>query len=101
MRSLLATLLLLSACATPAPRFFGATRHEVTRGGIDFVVFHLGNRAEVVRKGYLARPARDKVPALMIEAAAAATGCKVIANSMVTGLPGDTGEARFDLDCRA
>jgi len=101
MRAALAALLMLSACATPAPQFLGATRHQVTRGGIDFVVFHRGSRAEVVRLGYLARPDRDRVPALMIEAAEATTGCKVIANSMVTGLPGDTGEARFDLDCRA
>jgi len=98
---LFATLPALAACTTPAPQFFGATRHAVTRGGIDFVVFHRGSRAEVMRLGYLARRDRDRVPALMAEAAGIATGCRVIANSMTTRLPGDTGEARFDLDCRA
>lgn len=92
-------LLLLTACASPAPQFFGATRHEVTKGGIDFVVFHSGARAEVVRMGYLTRSRRDAVPRLMEDAAREATGCRVIPNSMRTGLPGDTGEARFDLDC--
>ncbi len=94
-------LLLLSACASPAPEFIGATRTKVTRGGIDFVVFHAGSRAEVVRMGYLSRSARAPVPGLMAEAAAAASGCRVIANSMKTGIPGDTGEARFGLDCRS
>ncbi len=94
-------LFLLTACASPAPQFFGAARREVTKGGIDFVVFRRGSAAEVVRMGYLTRPERAAVPRLMEEAAAAATGCRVIANSMWTRIPGDTGVARFDLDCRA
>ena len=84
-------LLLLAACATPAPQFFGAERHEVTRGGVRFVIFH---------SGYLTRAERADVPRLMEEAAAEATGCQVIRNSMKTRIPGDTGEARFALDCR-
>jgi len=91
---------MLSACvASPAPQFFGAARHEVTVGGVDFVVFHKGDRAEVVRMGYLTRGERDPVPRLMEEAIARTTGCRAIPGTMVTGLPGDTGEARFDLDC--
>ena len=93
-------LLTLAACgASPAPQYFGATRHELTRGGINFVVFHKGNEAEVVRLGYLTRARRAPVPQLMIEAVEAATACRAIPGSMITGLPGDTGEARFDLDC--
>ena len=93
-------LVALTACgASPAPQFFGATRTEVTRGGISFVVFQKGNAAEVVRLGYLTRSQRAPVPQLMAEAAANATACRVIAGSIATGLPGDTGEARFDLDC--
>lgn len=99
MRFVLLTLL-LAACASPAPDYFGAARHEVRQGGIDFVVFHKGSEAEVVRLGYLARAGRAPVPRLMEAAAAAATGCRVIANSMRTKIPGDTGVARFDLDCR-
>ncbi|SPH17121.1 hypothetical protein DEA8626_00636 [Defluviimonas aquaemixtae] len=97
----LLALLLLAACASPAPQFIGGERHEVTRGGLRFVVFHAGSRAEVVRLGYLTRSERAIVPRLMEEAAAEATGCRVVPNSMRSGIPGDTGEARFDLDCRA
>ena len=92
-------LLLLTACASPAPEFFGAQRFDITLGGIDFVVFQKGDRAEVIRMGYLTRAERGPVPQLMIRAAQETTGCKVVPGSMVTGLPGDTGEARFDLAC--
>jgi hypothetical protein len=92
-------LLLLAACASPAPQFFGAARSEVTLGGIDFVVFHKDNQAEVVRMGYLSRAARAPVQALMMQAAEQATGCRVRPSSFTTGVPGDTGEARMSLDC--
>ena len=95
----LALLLILAACASPAPQFFGATRSEVVRGGITFVVYQKEEQAEVVRMGYLTRAQRAPVPDLMVQAAEAATGCKVVPGSMVTGLPGDTGEARFRLGC--
>lgn len=92
-------IVLLSACATPAPDFFGAARYEVTKGGIDFVVFQKGSAVEVVRLGYLTRAQRAPVARLMSAAAAEATGCRVIPNSMRTKIPGDTGVARFDIDC--
>lgn len=98
MRYLLA-FLLLAACASPAPEFLGATRTEVTKGGIRFVVFQKGERAEVIRMGYLSRPARDRVPDLMLAAVEEATGCAVVAGSVRSGLPGDTGEARMRLAC--
>ena len=78
---------------------FGAGRGEVTRGGIRFVVYRQGSEVEVVRMGYLTRAERAPVPALMAEAAAEVTGCAVIPGSMTTKIPGDTGVARFDLDC--
>jgi hypothetical protein len=99
MRGLILPLLLAACGASPAPQFFGATRHEVTKGGIDFVVFQKDSYAEVVRLGYLTRAERAPVPQLMAAAAEAATGCRVVPGSMVTGLPGDTGEARFRLTC--
>ena len=93
-------LLFLTACgASPAPQFYGATRHEVTLGGINFVVFQKDDRAEVVRLGYLTRAQRAAVPDLMIMAVERTTGCRVVPGSMVTGLPGDTGEARLRLVC--
>jgi hypothetical protein len=99
MKLLLPLLILVGCGASPDPKFFGASRHEVTVEGINFVVFHKDTRAEVVRLGYLRRAARTPVPRLMASAAAQATGCQVIANSMKTRIPGDTGEAKFDLDC--
>ena len=97
-------ILALAACdASPAPQFFGATRHETTLGGIRFVVYQTGDQAEVVRLGWLSRAERDRVPALMVRAAGQVTGCRVAGPA--TGLyrspslPGDTGEARFRLEC--
>ncbi|GAB4388641.1 hypothetical protein [Albidovulum sp.] len=98
MRALL-PILFLAACASPSPDLFGAARGEVELGGIRFVVFHDGETAEVVRMGYLSRAARAPVPGLMAEAAARVSGCAVIAGSMTTRIPGDTGVARFALDC--
>lgn len=99
MRTLILPLLLAACGASPAPQFFGATRHDVTVGGVDFVVFHKDNRAEVVRLGYLTRAQRAPVPELMEAAVEQTTGCRVLPGSMVTGVPGDTGEARFRLSC--
>jgi len=97
---LVAVLPFLAACgASPAPDMFGARRTEMTKGGMNFVVFQQGSEVEVVRMGYLTRPERARVPALMAKAAEDATECAVIANSMVTKIPGDTGVARFALDC--
>ena len=92
-------LALPAACASPAPEFFGARRSEITLGGIDLVVFQKEGRAEVVRLGYLTRAERAPVADLMVQAAEAVTSCRVRPGSVVTGLPGDTGEARMRLDC--
>lgn len=98
-RILLSMLLLLAGCATPALDMSGARRHQITLEGISFLVFHRGDRAEVVRMGYLPRRDHDHVPALMRLAAAQATGCAVITGSMGTSSPGDTGVARFHMRC--
>jgi hypothetical protein len=97
--SLIVPLLLFAACASPAPRFMGATRHDISLGGIDFVVFQKDGAAEVIRMGYLSRDERAVVPVLMTEAAERTTGCRVRPNSVVAGIPGDTTEARMSLDC--
>lgn len=97
----LVVMLLVSACATPSPDMFGGVRHEVTVDGVDFVVFHRESEAEIVRMGYLARPQRAQVPALMIRAAGLATGCRVIADSMTARIANDSGVARVALDCRS
>ncbi len=99
MRLLLVPLLLLAACASPAPEFFGAVRHDIRLGGIDFVVFRKGAEVEVIRMGYLSRARRVAVPALMMQAAEQVTGCAAVADSLRTRIPGDTGEARITMDC--
>lgn len=99
----LSFLCILAACASPAPQFMGAARHEVTLDGIDFVVFVSGDRAEVIRMGYLGRAERARVPALMQRAAEQVSGCQVVGPlkgpARSPSLPGDSGEARFQLDC--
>ena len=65
MRALICLLFLAACGASPAPQYFGATRSEVVKGGITFVVFHKDNRAEVVRLGYLTRRERAAVPDLI------------------------------------
>ena len=96
-------LLLIGCGASPAPQFFGAIRHDMTLDGIGFTVFVKADKAEVIRLGYLSRSARDRVPPLMVRAAELASGCKVAGPAeglyRSPSLPGDTGEARFQLAC--
>lgn len=99
MIRVLPLILWLCACASQSPDFFGATRHDVTQGGLRFSVFYHERRAEIIRHGYLPRGARDRVPLLMVAAAEQATGCRVRPGSFQTSLPGDTGVARVALDC--
>ena len=96
---LLLAMLILAGCASPAPGFIGAPRHDITLDGVDFAVFVNPNEAEVIRLGYLRRKDRDRIPGLMMQAAAKASGCDAIPHSMVTRIPGDTGEARITLRC--
>lgn len=102
--ALIGGLALLAACgASPAPQFFGAERSDITLDGYDFAVFQKGTYAEVIRLGYLTRAERAAVPTLMAEAAERVSGCRVIGPARgrmrSPSLPGDSGEARFELDC--
>lgn len=92
-------LFLLAACASPAPGFMGAERHDITLQGIRFAVFQKATEAEVIRLGYLTRSQRAPVPELMVAAVEQTTGCAVIPNSLRTRITGDTGEARVSLRC--
>lgn len=103
--SKLLPLCLLAACgAQPAPQFFGAERHDLALDGIAFAVFLKDDYAEVIRLGgYLPLSERDRVPALMKEAAEQVAGCPVAGPARgfyaSPSLPGDTGEARFRMAC--
>lgn len=95
----LVLILLHCACASPSPRMAGAVRHGTRLQGIDFAVFHKDDMAEVIRLTFIARPVPHDLSVLMAEVAAITTGCEVIAFSGKTLVSGDTGVARFDLDC--
>lgn len=103
MRIPILSFFILTACASPAPKFFGAERHDINLEGYRFAVFVKDDKAEVIRLGYLRRADRDPVPPLMIRAAEMASGCTVAGPARGVwaspSLPGDTGEARFQLDC--
>ena len=99
MRLALLSLFLLAGCETAHPTMIGSVKHEVVVQGLRFVTFQKGDEVEVLRMGYLKRSERAGVQALMAEAAAATTGCRVIPDSIRTRIPGDSGEAMFDLDC--
>ncbi len=96
MKALIA-LLLLAACASPAPEFLGARKTEVTRDGRTYVVMQKGERVEVIRLGYARRGEHQAIRATMIELIPAVTGCTL----REATLQGDSGEMRATLNCPA
>ncbi|NUB44445.1 hypothetical protein GEU84_008630 [Fertoebacter nigrum] len=89
-------LLLLFACgASPAPQFMGAERHEVTRGGRQYVVFQKENQVEIIRLGYAKRGEHQAIRAEMIEIIPQVTGCTLVPST----LQGDSGEMRGRIRC--
>lgn len=89
-------LLLLAACgASPAPEFFGATRHDVVSNGRSYTVFHKGNRVEVIRHGRARPGEHQEIRATMIALVPQVTGCGWIAST----LQGDSGEMRGRIRC--
>jgi hypothetical protein len=96
MRPVLALVLCLAACDSPAPAMMGATRHEVEHDGRTYVVYHLDNRVEVIRMGYAGFGAQRAVLAGYPEVVEAATGCRLIPSSV----RGDSGEMRGRVSCR-
>lgn len=89
--------LLLSACASPAPEFFGATRTEISRDGRQYVVVQKAERVEVIRLGYAARGEHQAIRATMIDLIPEVTGCTL----REATLQGDSGEMRGSLNCPA
>jgi len=91
----LAALLLLAACASPAPEFTGAARSDVTVNGRDYAVFQKGERVAVIRLGFAGRGEHQEIRATMIGLIPAVTGCSL----RQTSLRGDSGEMRGSLNC--
>ena len=96
MKALL-PFLFLSACASAAPEFMGATRTDTTVNGRTYTVFQKGERVEVIRLGYATRGEHQEIRATMIELIPTVTGCKLRENTVV----GDSGEMRASLNCPA
>lgn len=95
-RIALLSAFLLTACgAQPAPEFFGAKRTDIRHDGRDYVVYQKGNRAEIIRMGFLRpgqhRATRDTMTLLLERV----TGCPINAAT----LQGDSGEMRTTLRC--
>lgn len=95
LRLFMTIVILLAACASPAPEFFGAQQTRLELGGIRFAVFHRGNRAEAIRLDSIPRSRHREMPVLLVQAMEQATGCTVIRRT----LAGDTTEIRASLQC--
>lgn len=93
----LGLILLLAACASPAPEFLGATKTEVARDGRSYVVMQKSERVEVIRLGYARRGDHQAIRAAMIELIPEVTGCTL----REATLQGDSGEMRGSLNCPA
>lgn len=87
--------LVLAACASPAPEFFGADQTRLELGGIRFAVFQRGNRGEAIRLDRIPAARHREMPVLLVQAMEQATGCTVIRRT----LAGDTTEIRATLRC--
>ena len=95
IRFLALTVLLLSACSSPALRFGGveATRMEV--GGHTFDVYALADEAQVIRLNRKWRPDAAQVIVAGAEAAERATGCTAVVRSA----DADAAVMTFPLKC--
>lgn len=89
--------LLLAACASPSPRFMGATRTEVTVNDMQFTVFQRASEVEVYRTGLRSVPRQRDVFGNAIVAIEQATGCPLRPKSMT----GDAALIRASVDCPA
>jgi hypothetical protein len=93
---LAAFALLLAACASPSPEFFGAELREVERGAHGYVLFLLPDRAQTIRMGTARQGTHVAIMADMVALVAEATGCRPVPE----GLTADSGVMTFRLaDC--
>ncbi|MEL6643078.1 MAG: hypothetical protein AAFQ79_04025 [Pseudomonadota bacterium] len=88
-------LMMLTACASPSPRFIGAERSQMTVDGMTFTVFRRGSEVEVYRTGVTLLPRQRDVFTGAITAIEATTGCRVRPRSMT----GDSALIRASIDC--
>ena len=99
MTAPLALMLALSGCTTPSPGFLAAARQDVTVDGMRFAVYPRGTEAQVIRLDRLRRADRVRMSDLMMRAAAQATGCRPIDNSLTPQGGPHSAVALVDLRC--
>lgn len=99
MTAPLVLMLALSGCTTPSPGFLVAARQDVTVDGMRFAVYPRGTEAQVIRLDRLRRADRGRMPNLMMRAAAQATGCRPIDNSLTPQGGPHSAVALVDLRC--
>lgn len=87
--------LCLAACASPSPRFQGATPTRVSVAGMDFAVFRSGAEVEAIRTNAMPVPRQRDVFRNAIAAIEQATGCTLRPRSMT----GDAAIIRAAVDC--
>ncbi|MBN8292778.1 hypothetical protein JI664_12460 [Rhodobacter sp. NTK016B] len=92
-------LLVLTACASPDRRYWGAESQTVTIAGRDYNVYRRQNGSrisvQVIRMGYARRREHVAILGAMRVAAEQATGCRVIEGSA----DGDSGVMDFRMRC--
>ncbi|WP_405401456.1 hypothetical protein [Paracoccus sp. Ld10] len=99
MTAPLVLMLALSGCTTPSPGFLAAARQDVTVQGMRFAVYPRGTEAQVIRLDRLHRADRGRVPDMMMTAAAQATGCRPIPNSLTPQGGPNSAVVMVDLRC--
>ncbi|MEM1236160.1 MAG: hypothetical protein AAGI10_04250 [Pseudomonadota bacterium] len=87
--------LLLAACNTPTPQFYGVEPVRVTMDGSAYRVFQAEDRAQVLRVSPEMLPNKN-AEAKIIHAIRFATGCNVVGK-----LKGDVALANARIDCGA
>jgi hypothetical protein len=90
-----AILLLINACASPAPAFIGAMRTDVVVDGTRIAVWQDDLQAQAIRLDYATRREQIAGVTKLLIAMERATGCLPRENSVI----GDTGVLTAQLIC--
>jgi len=101
MRRALILCMMLSACASPSPQFFGAAEQRVVIDGTEIAVFQRGPVAQAIRLG--APNWRDAalMRARLFRAVEQATGCAPVVGSddPAQGVRNDPGVLTVRIAC--
>lgn len=101
MRRALIALVLMSACASPAPEFLGAQEMRVVVEGTRIAVFRKGDLAQAIRLDRAGRAEQPLMRARLFRAVEQATGCAALpgTDEPLHGIRNDTGVLTVQIDC--